>query len=77
MRIIAFLSFAFFLVFLFLYTIASTVQDQYNKLYDIKNVVNFIEVFEYEQHEYLRYKVNNQVGGICHKQNCKFCENQK
>lgn len=61
--------------YLFAYPIASSAQKEVNDRNDIKNAANYIEVFEYSGHEYLRYKTGNgKIGGLCHKQNCKYCK---
>lgn len=59
-----------------LYYITRHLQKEVDDLNDIKNAANYIEVFEYSGHEYLRYKVGNgrHIGGLCHKADCKFCK---
>lgn len=37
---------------------------------------NLITVVEYEGHEYLWYS-GNQGQSVCHKANCKYCENKE
>lgn len=56
------------------FLVASHAQKQVDDINDIKNAAQYIEVFEYSGHEYLRYKIGKgKIGGLCHKQDCKFC----
>ena len=62
-----------------LYYITRNLQKEVDDLNDISKAANYIEVFEYSGHEYLRYKVGNgrQFGGLCHKADCKYCKDFK
>jgi len=75
-HVIAFLLMAFMIgLMVSAFAVINHAQKQVDDLNDIKNAANYIEVFEYSGHEYLRYKTGNgKVGGICHKQDCKFCK---
>jgi hypothetical protein len=73
-RLALFLGFLLSLTLLSLFTIANRAQKQVDDLNNIENAANYIEVFEYSGHEYLRYKSRNEIGGLCHKEDCKFCK---
>lgn len=61
-------------IFVPAFLVASHAEKKVNDINDIKNAAQYIEVFEYSGHEYLRYKIGKgKIGGLCHKQDCKFC----